>query len=279
MNVSMPIAAVMLDLGFPARDRQGGADPRPHGRPARPPRRGARAAARLPDGRRGRGRDPLRGAMTDAEAYEAQLAYLLERSPFYREKLAGHDTERRARRDRDAAADHQAGAARRPSRAENPFGAHLCAEPHEIVRIYSTSGTTGAPSYIPLTASDLENWIETSARSYAASGVQPGERIVTDLQRRAVRRRRRAGGVRADRPLPRPGRDGQHRAADARDRAAAPRGGRDDARPTPPTRSSGRASAGSTSPARACAGCCSRASRAAASPPSARGSRRAGARA
>ena len=47
------------------------------------------------------------------------------------------------------------------------------------MRIYSTSGTTGAPSYIPLTASDLENWIETSARSYAASGVQPGERVVT----------------------------------------------------------------------------------------------------
>ena len=63
--------------------------------------------------------------------------------------------------------------------SENPFGAHLCAEQSEIVRIYSTSGTTGAPSYIPLTASDLENWIETSARSYAASGVQPGERIVT----------------------------------------------------------------------------------------------------
>src|SRR4029079_12572747 len=44
---------------------------------------------------------------------------------------------------------------------------------------YSTSGTTGDPSYIPLTASDLENWVETSARSSAASGVQPGERIVS----------------------------------------------------------------------------------------------------
>ena len=26
---------------------------------------------------------------------------------------------------------------------ENPFGTHLCVEPGEIVRIYSTSGTTG----------------------------------------------------------------------------------------------------------------------------------------
>jgi phenylacetate-CoA ligase len=61
----------------------------------------------------------------------------------------------------------------------NPFGAQLCAAPGEIVRIYSTSGTTGTPSYIPLTASDLENWIAGSARSYAASGVEPGQRIVS----------------------------------------------------------------------------------------------------
>ena len=62
---------------------------------------------------------------------------------------------------------------------ENPFGAHLCAAPAEIVRIYSTSGTTGTPSYIPLTAGDLENWVAGSARSYAASGVRPGQRIVS----------------------------------------------------------------------------------------------------
>ena len=57
MNVSMPIAAVMLDLGLPDRDRQGGADPRAHRRPARPPGRGAGAADRVPDGgpRRGGG--------------------------------------------------------------------------------------------------------------------------------------------------------------------------------------------------------------------------------
>jgi phenylacetate-CoA ligase len=47
------------------------------------------------------------------------------------------------------------------------------------VRIYSTSGTTGTPSYIPLTAGDLDNWITGSARSYAASGVEPGQRIVS----------------------------------------------------------------------------------------------------
>ncbi|MGH3017592.1 MAG: phenylacetate--CoA ligase family protein [Gaiellaceae bacterium] len=63
--------------------------------------------------------------------------------------------------------------------ADNPFGTHLCAAPSEIVRIYSTSGTTGAPSYVPLTAGDLGNWVTRSARSYAASGITAGQRIVT----------------------------------------------------------------------------------------------------
>ena len=62
---------------------------------------------------------------------------------------------------------------------ENPIGAHLCATPSEIVRIYSTSGTTGTPSYIPLTAGDLDNWVTGSARSYAASGVAAGQRVVS----------------------------------------------------------------------------------------------------
>jgi len=114
----------------------------------------------------------------DAEAYDRQLAYVLERSAFYREKLAGHDTTGGL-----AGISELPLTTKQELRAtvtrERPFGAHLCAEPAEIVRTYSTSGTTGQPSYIPLTAPDLENWVETSARSYAASGVQPGERIVS----------------------------------------------------------------------------------------------------
>ena len=63
--------------------------------------------------------------------------------------------------------------------AEEPIGTHRAAHPDEIARIYSTSGTTGTPSYIPLTASDIEVWVRTSARSYAASGIVRGERIVS----------------------------------------------------------------------------------------------------
>jgi phenylacetate-CoA ligase len=115
--------------------------------------------------------------MSDDAAYRAQLAYLLERSAFYREKLAGLELGGLAEIARLPLTDKQE--IRATVSTENPIGAHLCATPDEIVRIYSTSGTTGTPSYIPLTAGDLDNWITGSARSYAASGIQAGQRIVS----------------------------------------------------------------------------------------------------
>lgn len=119
----------------------------------------------------------------DDQSYRAQLAYLFERSAFYREKLTAAGV---------ASAEDAGGLGdiaglpltekselKATATSENPFGSHFCAAPSEIVRIYSTSGTTGTPSYLPLTASDLENWITGSARSYAASGVVAGQRIVS----------------------------------------------------------------------------------------------------
>ena len=119
----------------------------------------------------------------DDKSYRAQLAYLFDRSAFYRDKLAAAGIA-----DADAAgglADiaqlplTEKGELRATCSPDNPIGAHLCAARAEIVRIYSTSGTTGAPSYVPLTADDLDNWVTGSARSYAASGIAAGERIVS----------------------------------------------------------------------------------------------------
>jgi phenylacetate-CoA ligase len=113
----------------------------------------------------------------DDEAFRAQLASLRERSAFYRKKLAGAPDVGLADIVQLPLTDkHELKAT---ATAENPFGSHFAADPAEIVRIYSTSGTTGTPSFIPLTAEDLDNWVTASARSYAASGVSAGERIVS----------------------------------------------------------------------------------------------------
>jgi len=115
-------------------------------------------------------------ALDDA-SFREQLAYLLERSAFYREKLAGVESVGLADIGELPLTDKQE--LRATCTPENPIGAHLCADPSELVRIYSTSGTTGAPSYVPLTATDLENWTTGSARSYAASGISAGQRILS----------------------------------------------------------------------------------------------------
>jgi phenylacetate-CoA ligase len=125
---------------------------------------------------------PEQLALDDA-SYRTQLAYLFDHSAFYRRKLAA------AGFDSAHAAGGLADIARLPLTEKreiratctpaNPIGAHLCATPSEIVRIYSTSGTTGTPSFIPLTAGDLDKWVTASARSYAASGIAAGQRIVS----------------------------------------------------------------------------------------------------
>ena len=119
----------------------------------------------------------------DDRSYRTQLDYLFDRSAFYREKLAtaGFGPDRAAGGLAEIAdlplTDKQE--IRATCTPDNPIGTHLCAAPSEIARIYSTSGTTGSPSYIPLTATDLDNWVTASARSYAASGVEAGQRLVS----------------------------------------------------------------------------------------------------
>ncbi len=121
-------------------------------------------------------------ALDDA-SYRTQLRYLLDRSPFYRQKLEAEGVT--ATEDAGGLAEiarlplTEKRELRASATRDNPVGAHLCAAPAEIVRIYSTSGTTGTPSYVPLTAGDLQNWVTGSARSYAASGITAGQRIVS----------------------------------------------------------------------------------------------------
>ena len=119
----------------------------------------------------------------DDPAYQAQLGYLFERSAFYREKLAAVGLtaagEAGGLGEIAALPLTEKSEIRATYTPDNPFGSHLCAPSSALVRIYSTSGTTGTPSYIPLTAGDLDHWVTGSARSYAASGIVAGTRVVS----------------------------------------------------------------------------------------------------
>jgi len=117
------------------------------------------------------------------EVYRRQVARLFERSGFYREKLSRAGFVSPA--DAGGLADiaklpfTEKDELRQSQAAHPPLGAHACIELSEAARVYSTSGTTGTPSYIPLTSRDRDDWVTGSARSYAASGIEPGQRIVS----------------------------------------------------------------------------------------------------
>ncbi len=119
----------------------------------------------------------------DDTSYRSQLAYVFERSAFYRRKFGEVGLESAS--DAGGLADiarlplTEKAELKATTTSEDPIGTHLCAAPEEIVRIYSTSGTTGSPSYIPLTRRDLDDWVTGSARSYAASGMAAGQRVVS----------------------------------------------------------------------------------------------------
>jgi phenylacetate-CoA ligase len=117
------------------------------------------------------------------EVYRRQVARLFERSGFYREKLA------RAGFVSPQDAGGLAGIAKLPftekdelrqsQAAQPPLGAHAAVAVSETARIYSTSGTSGTPLYIPLTGNDVEQWREIGRRTYSCNGLNAGERVVT----------------------------------------------------------------------------------------------------
>ncbi|HEY7840861.1 MAG TPA: AMP-binding protein [Gammaproteobacteria bacterium] len=127
-------------------------------------------------------RPPADQSRLDAGQYRLQLEYLFRRSAFYQRKLAAAGI-------RDAAAAGplerihelpftEKDELRRTQAVSPPLGEHLACNPDDLVRVYSTSGTTGTPCYVGLTANDLEMYATNVARGYTAAGFTPGQRIV-----------------------------------------------------------------------------------------------------
>ncbi|MEE4280034.1 MAG: AMP-binding protein [Halieaceae bacterium] len=118
----------------------------------------------------------------DKVAYKKQVAYLLEHSDFYKKKLAEagfetaadigglDDIARLPFTEKDEIRATQA--------EEPPFGAHLAADPSKLRRVFSTSGTTGVPCYLGLTAADLDMYATNVARGYTAAGFSKGQKVV-----------------------------------------------------------------------------------------------------
>ncbi len=107
-----------------------------------------------------------------------QLRYVVERSPFYREKLAGVgvDLDRIRLAELAELPFTRKDEVRRSMEEHPPLGGHACVSWDEISRIHASSGTTGQPTLIGATSRDREMWNELMARCLWATGVRPGSR-------------------------------------------------------------------------------------------------------
>ncbi len=118
------------------------------------------------------------------ECLARQLAYLWARSPFYQDKLRaaglGPDSVRSVG---DLAGVPFTGKddIRKSLAANPPLGNHLAAEPSDIVQFQASTGTTGRPSYVGLTARDRANWAEITRRTFWAHGFRPADRVLQAL--------------------------------------------------------------------------------------------------
>jgi phenylacetate-CoA ligase len=110
-----------------------------------------------------------------------QLRYVLERSPFYRRKF--EDARFDAAQLKDIGdLTHTPFTHKdelRESQIEHPpLGEYAAVGMREVLRIHSSSGTTGRPSYVGITRHDREVWTETVSRVYHCEGLRPSDVLI-----------------------------------------------------------------------------------------------------
>ena len=102
-----------------------------------------------------------------------QFKTLKNRSPFYAKKFEGIDLS-----DVQTQADFEKlpFSEKADLREAYPLGIQAVPD-EEVVRIHSSSGTTGTPVIIPYTAQDVADWAEMFARCYRTAGITNKDRI------------------------------------------------------------------------------------------------------
>ncbi|HEY7616603.1 MAG TPA: hypothetical protein VH744_07365, partial [Terriglobales bacterium] len=110
-----------------------------------------------------------------------QFDYLFARSLFYQEKFraAGlrckdyrrlKDVERFPFTTKEELRESQA--------ACPPLGKHIACDLDDVVRIHSSTGTTGKPSFVGITKRDAQMWTKLTARSFFTQGLRKQDIVI-----------------------------------------------------------------------------------------------------
>lgn len=110
-----------------------------------------------------------------------QVNYVYRNSAFYRRKFDEANLKPsniRRLEDLDKIPFTEKDELRKSQEEALPLGHHAAVGIGKLVRIHSSSGTTGRPTYVGITRHDKEVWIEIVARCLYAEGIRPGNRLV-----------------------------------------------------------------------------------------------------
>ncbi|MCP4723368.1 MAG: phenylacetate--CoA ligase [Desulfobacteraceae bacterium] len=120
-------------------------------------------------------------AALETRALKKQLAYVYEKSPFYREKFdqAGIGPKNFLNReDLEKFPFTTKEDLRLTQETMGGLGGHQCADIKDIIRIQGTSGTTGRPLFIGLTKNDVSLWNDMFARHAWTGGLRPEDVMI-----------------------------------------------------------------------------------------------------
>jgi phenylacetate-CoA ligase len=109
-----------------------------------------------------------------------QLAYVWENSKFYQNKFgeAGVGLDDIKNLEDLAKLPFTEKSELRESQIEAPpLGTHMACHSGKVKRIYSTSGTTGRPTFIGVSKRDLEVWKEAACRAFWTGGFRPDSKV------------------------------------------------------------------------------------------------------
>lgn len=114
------------------------------------------------------------------ERLREQLSYVRQNSGFYRDKwsAAGFDpalVESLASFDAPFTTKEEL---RASQSAAPPLGRHAAAAMEHVIRVHSSSGTTGRPSYVGITPADQRSWVEVVSRVLYCEGMRRRDVVV-----------------------------------------------------------------------------------------------------
>ena len=125
--------------------------------------------------------DPAGLRALEEEKLGEQLEYLSARSAFYQDKFQAAGIRRehfRSLADLARFPFTTKEELRESQSACPPLGRHMAAAMKDVIRIHSSTGTTGQPSFVGVTRQDAEMWTRVTARSFYTQGIRPSDIVI-----------------------------------------------------------------------------------------------------